>query len=274
MSTTDHPHRRLLRDPRGISSLTDPPLRAPCATDSTFAGQLQSDVRCGACGEITSAFDPVLDISLDLKSKAGIIAEGENTLVKSLRRSVSDVGPVKSPVSRPPLTSSGCFRYTSPEKLGQSYLCDKCGTSSLVRLRVPTSTFDDAAANDRPPQSPAGCDKAAFSAQAPSSALHPAQGPSSLTLSVLAPSALISVPASLVPAFRALVHILSINQDRYPIQVPVQDRPHPVHYCGRACSSGGSGAARRRRRGRGHLGPVRGGQAYGAAQQRSLSVSI
>lgn len=55
-------------------------------SDSTFAGQLQSDVCCGACGEITSAFDPVLDISLDLKTKAGVVADGENTLAKSLRR--------------------------------------------------------------------------------------------------------------------------------------------------------------------------------------------
>ncbi|KAL7417112.1 hypothetical protein BDY24DRAFT_336151 [Mrakia frigida] len=78
-----------------------------CPVHTTFAGQLQSDVCCGSCGQITSAFDPMLDISLDLKSKAGVVADGENTLAKSLRR------------------------YTSPEKLGQQYLCDKCGVSSL-----------------------------------------------------------------------------------------------------------------------------------------------
>ena len=94
-------------------SANDPgSLRPSDRVDSTFAGQLQSDVRCGSCGEITSAFDPMLDISLDLKTKAGVVADGENTLAKSLRR------------------------YTSPEKLGQSYLCDKCGVSSLVSRNI------------------------------------------------------------------------------------------------------------------------------------------
>ena len=56
--------------------------------DSTFYGKLQSDVCCASCGAISSAVDPMLDISLDLRSRAGVLIEGENSLAKSLARSV------------------------------------------------------------------------------------------------------------------------------------------------------------------------------------------
>jgi hypothetical protein len=55
-------------------------------SDSTFYGKLQSDVCCASCGAISSAIDPMLDISLDLRSKAGVLIEGENSLAKSLAR--------------------------------------------------------------------------------------------------------------------------------------------------------------------------------------------
>lgn len=72
-----------------------------CIIHSTFAGQLQSDVKCG-CGNVTSTVDPMLDISLELKG-------GENTLAACLRR------------------------YTQPEKLGaKEYNCSKCSKSSPV----------------------------------------------------------------------------------------------------------------------------------------------
>lgn len=60
--------------------------RCDPSLDSTFYGKLQSDVRCASCGAISSAVDPMLDISLDLRSKAGVLIEGENSLDKSLTR--------------------------------------------------------------------------------------------------------------------------------------------------------------------------------------------
>ncbi|KAG8714337.1 hypothetical protein FRC08_012076 [Ceratobasidium sp. 394] len=73
-----------------------------CLVHSTFAGQLQSDVQCGQCENITSVSDMMLDISLDLKP---IVAGGtEMTLLSCLKR------------------------FTQPEKT--TYKCEKCGKSS------------------------------------------------------------------------------------------------------------------------------------------------
>ncbi|KAF8629978.1 hypothetical protein AX17_005543 [Amanita inopinata Kibby_2008] len=78
-----------------------------CIIHSTFAGQLQSDVKCERCGNITSTVDPMLDISLELKGKGGEILPGENSLAACLRR------------------------FTRPEKLGsKEYSCGKCGKAS------------------------------------------------------------------------------------------------------------------------------------------------
>ncbi|KAF8813509.1 cysteine proteinase [Phlegmacium glaucopus] len=78
-----------------------------CIIHSTFAGQLQSDVKCERCHNVTSTVDPMLDISLELKGKAGDIASAENTLGACLRR------------------------FTQPEKLGpKEYSCGKCGKAA------------------------------------------------------------------------------------------------------------------------------------------------
>ncbi|KAF7369862.1 Ubiquitin carboxyl-terminal hydrolase [Mycena sanguinolenta] len=78
-----------------------------CIIHSTFAGQLQSDVICERCNNVTSTVDPMLDISLELRGKAGEAAATENTL-------------------------TGCLkRYTQPEKLGpKQYSCSKCGKAA------------------------------------------------------------------------------------------------------------------------------------------------
>lgn len=78
-----------------------------CIIHSTFSGQLQSDVVCERCGNVTSTVDPMLDISLELKGKGGEPASGDNTLVACLRR------------------------FTHPEKLGpKEYSCSRCSKNS------------------------------------------------------------------------------------------------------------------------------------------------
>ncbi|KAF9230050.1 hypothetical protein BU15DRAFT_57658, partial [Melanogaster broomeanus] len=73
-----------------------------CIIHQTFAGQLQSDVTCERCRNITSTVDPMLDISLELKGMGGEMG-GENSLAGCLRR------------------------FTKPEKLGaKEYSCSKC----------------------------------------------------------------------------------------------------------------------------------------------------
>jgi ubiquitin carboxyl-terminal hydrolase 22/27/51 len=39
-----------------------------CIVHKTFGGLLQSDVTCLECGTVSSANDPILDISIDIKS--------------------------------------------------------------------------------------------------------------------------------------------------------------------------------------------------------------
>lgn len=59
-----------------------------CLVHSTFAGLLQSDVRCGQCENVTSRSDMMLDISLDLKPIAQASGAGgtEMTLLSCLKR--------------------------------------------------------------------------------------------------------------------------------------------------------------------------------------------
>ncbi|KAF9048837.1 cysteine proteinase [Panaeolus papilionaceus] len=84
-----------------------------CIIHSTFAGQLQSDVKCERCGNITSTIDPMLDISLELKSRTGEAPSSENTLGACLRR------------------------FTQPEKLGsKEYSCAKCGKAHEASKRL------------------------------------------------------------------------------------------------------------------------------------------
>lgn len=88
-----------------------------CIIHNTFAGSLQSDVKCEKCGNVTSTVDPTLDISLELKGKAGEMV-GDNTLEGCLRR------------------------FTQPEKLGpKEYSCSKCAKGSPVRGSVRISSI-------------------------------------------------------------------------------------------------------------------------------------
>ncbi|KAF9932025.1 hypothetical protein FBU30_009089 [Linnemannia zychae] len=85
-----------------------------CIIHKTFAGVLQSDVTCLNCANVTSAFDPILDISLDLRPTK------RNKSVSKVRGSSDNEGPN---------SLADCLdRYTHPEKLGTNeYNCSKCG---------------------------------------------------------------------------------------------------------------------------------------------------
>ncbi|KAI0635856.1 cysteine proteinase [Trametes polyzona] len=86
-------------------------LQCICIIHSTFAGLLQSDVKCERCGKIAEKTDPMLDISLELKGETG--NEHDLTLASCLRR------------------------YTHPEKLGPNeYSCEKCGKASHASKRL------------------------------------------------------------------------------------------------------------------------------------------
>ncbi|RDX57434.1 cysteine proteinase [Lentinus brumalis] len=86
-------------------------LQCICIIHSTFAGLLQSDVKCERCGKVADKTDPMLDISLELKGETG--NEQSLTLASCLRR------------------------FTHPEKLGPNeYSCEKCGKASHASKRL------------------------------------------------------------------------------------------------------------------------------------------
>ncbi|KAF9262427.1 cysteine proteinase [Marasmius fiardii PR-910] len=94
-----------------------------CIIHSTFAGQLQSDVTCERCHNVTTTVDPMFDINLELKDKGN---DGESTTLMACLR-----------------------RYTQPERLGnKEYSCDKCRKAThdaskrlTIRQLPPVLTF-------------------------------------------------------------------------------------------------------------------------------------
>ncbi|EPQ54170.1 cysteine proteinase [Gloeophyllum trabeum ATCC 11539] len=84
-----------------------------CIVHSTFAGQLQSEVKCDKCGNVTATIDPMLDISLELKGKGGGDSGGDDTLLGCLKK------------------------FTQPEKLGsKDYTCSRCGKAHDASRRL------------------------------------------------------------------------------------------------------------------------------------------
>ena len=70
-----------------------------CIVHQAFSGQLQSDVKCGKCGFVNPTVDPMMDISLELKSIQG--APGVTSLASCLRRSALYLIPVNRLIMTP-----------------------------------------------------------------------------------------------------------------------------------------------------------------------------
>ncbi|KAI5806273.1 hypothetical protein EDC01DRAFT_639370, partial [Geopyxis carbonaria] len=90
------------------SSTTDAsPPDCKCIIHRSFYGKLQSDVTCESCRNVTTAFDPVMDLSLDLRIKDRKKAEARGAVVQSLQQCLA--------------------RFTTTERLGvNEYNCGKC----------------------------------------------------------------------------------------------------------------------------------------------------
>ncbi|KAI5793866.1 hypothetical protein DFH27DRAFT_146876 [Peziza echinospora] len=92
-----------------------------CIIHRCFYGKLQSDVTCGNCHNVTTALDPVMDLSLELKPKP----KGK----RGHQTNGDDFGSATTPEV---LTLQECLeRFTTPEKLGIEYNCVKCSGSTL-----------------------------------------------------------------------------------------------------------------------------------------------
>jgi ubiquitin carboxyl-terminal hydrolase 22/27/51 len=88
-----------------------------CIIHRAFYGKLQSDVTCEGCQNVTTAVDPVMDLSLDLRIKDkkkpdGFKIDKEQTLQECLER------------------------FTSAEKLGMNeYNCSNCSGQREVATK-------------------------------------------------------------------------------------------------------------------------------------------
>ena len=107
------------------------PYSCECVVHKAFAGVLQSDVTCLQCGNVSVAFDPLLDISLDI-----LIAESQR---QELLLSHDDMHTLDSASLLGPLTLRECLlRFTRAERLGSSaYMCSNCNHTYQVFCRLP-----------------------------------------------------------------------------------------------------------------------------------------
>ncbi|PWZ00966.1 cysteine proteinase, partial [Testicularia cyperi] len=115
----------------------------PCVVHRTFAGQLQSDVTCGRCGQINTTKDPMLDLSLDVRpdsmrrlangnSKSGSMA------FNKLNGSAAGLGGNGANGDDEEQLLTVCLqRYCSKEKLGNDdYSCANCGGNSTATKQL------------------------------------------------------------------------------------------------------------------------------------------
>lgn len=106
-----------------------------CIIHRSFYGKLQSDVTCEGCANVTTAFDPVMDLSLDLRIKA----KKKSAEAAAAAAAAAAAGSASEPTMQ---TLQECLeRFTSAEKLGvDNYTCGNCpgpqGKSALKQLTV------------------------------------------------------------------------------------------------------------------------------------------
>lgn len=97
-----------------------------CIIHNTFYGKLQSTVTCDKCKNTTTAIDPVMDLSLDIRNQ-----------VKKRKLEKTEDGAVTQPKD---MELKDCLeRFTGKEKLGAgNYNCQKCGgeQSAVKQLSV------------------------------------------------------------------------------------------------------------------------------------------
>ncbi|TPX56080.1 hypothetical protein PhCBS80983_g04802 [Powellomyces hirtus] len=136
-----------------------PDSECSCIIHQTFAGLLQSDVTCSSCNAVSTAHDPILDMSLELKRRAIKGANGR----KAKGATTADLPPhpadhgsadgspsLKTENGLPPAVKNGkskgrdpldtctlteCLdRYTVPEKL--EYNCGQCKESKEATKQI------------------------------------------------------------------------------------------------------------------------------------------
>lgn len=96
-----------------------------CIVHQTFGGLLKSTVTCSSCKNVTTAVDPFMDLSLDIRSTAVSAKKAKLKLANGTTQSK----PTDTNIA--PMDLAECLdRFTSTETLSSdSYHCRKCGSS-------------------------------------------------------------------------------------------------------------------------------------------------
>ena len=109
----------------------------PCIIHKTFYGRLQSTVTCGKCRNTTTALDPFMDLSLDLRQHGGKKRKLNGEHSKDKEKNLPSAAPAAEDGESPPDTHNHmqlaeCLRrFTGEERLPPAdYSCAKCGGPS------------------------------------------------------------------------------------------------------------------------------------------------
>ena len=99
-----------------------------CIIHQVFAGLLQSTVTCSACHNTTTALDPFMDLSLDVRS----------TAVSVKKKKLPMTGVMTTVKEIAPMDLWECLeRFTAAEVLGSdSYTCRKCDSAQEARKKL------------------------------------------------------------------------------------------------------------------------------------------
>ncbi|KAK5716613.1 hypothetical protein LTR15_009505 [Elasticomyces elasticus] len=103
----------------------------PCPIHQTFSGQLRSTVTCTKCRNVTTAYDPFMDLSLDIRSTTILVKKKKLTMINGTT-TVKEVLP---------MDLKECLdRFTSAETLSSdSYHCRKCESNQDARKKLSLS---------------------------------------------------------------------------------------------------------------------------------------
>ncbi|KAJ3341164.1 hypothetical protein HDU93_005573 [Gonapodya sp. JEL0774] len=121
------------------------PTKCRCVVHQTFAGLLQSDVKCLRCGSVTTKVDSFMDISLHITRPTPPVAAVPSGTAAN-RRPGQPGRPPKAPTGVAAATGVGgsetvtlaeCLeRFTQPERLHAAYDCKRCGSKQEVTKRI------------------------------------------------------------------------------------------------------------------------------------------
>lgn len=102
-----------------------------CIVHQTFGGLLKSTVTCSSCKNTTTALDPFMDLSLDIRNTA--------TIAKKQKVKMTNGAAVAKDGS--PMDLAECLdRFTSTETLSSdSYHCRKCSSSQAATKKLSLS---------------------------------------------------------------------------------------------------------------------------------------